>query len=156
MFYFFKILLIYFLERGEEREKEREREKDQCVRDTSIGCLSLGNLACNPGVCPDWESNLQPFGSQVGVHSTEPHQPECKFLKIYFEILDFKAFLGLEMCLAIEMYYDNYTLYKDQQCLHCERYRIPGLHLNSKFDIVQTAVALFKLLSSGSMLAGAG
>ena len=23
-----------------------------------------GNLACNPGMCPDWESNQQPFGLQ--------------------------------------------------------------------------------------------
>ena len=31
------------------------------------GCLSCGpqwGLACNPGMCPDWESNQQPFGSQ--------------------------------------------------------------------------------------------
>ena len=35
----------------------------------------LGNLASNPGMRPDWESNLQPFGSQAGTQSTEPHQP---------------------------------------------------------------------------------
>ena len=23
-----------------------------------------GDLACNPGMCPDWESNRQPFGLQ--------------------------------------------------------------------------------------------
>ena len=31
------------------------------------GCFSRGphmDLACNPGMCPDWESNRQPFGSQ--------------------------------------------------------------------------------------------
>ena len=36
---------------------------------------SSGNLAHNPGMCPDWESNQQPFGSQVGTQSTEPHHP---------------------------------------------------------------------------------
>ena len=34
-----------------------------------------GHLARNPGMCPDWESNQQPFGSQASTQSTEPHQP---------------------------------------------------------------------------------
>ena len=25
-----------------------------------------GDLACNPGMCPDWESNWRPFGLQAG------------------------------------------------------------------------------------------
>ena len=42
------------------------------------GCLShlpTGDPARNPGLCPDWESNQRPFGSQAGTQSTEPHQP---------------------------------------------------------------------------------
>ena len=42
------------------------------------GCLSSApyrGLARNPGMCPDWESNQQPFGLQVSTQSTEPHQP---------------------------------------------------------------------------------
>ena len=45
------------------------------------GCFSYaptpptGDLARNPGICPDWESNWRPFGSQAGTQSTEPHQP---------------------------------------------------------------------------------
>ena len=38
----------------------RERE-----RNINVCCLSYtptGALACNPGMCPDWESNRQPFG----------------------------------------------------------------------------------------------
>ena len=38
------------------------------------------DLAHNPGVCPDWESNRLPFGSQAGTRSTEPHQPEPKVI----------------------------------------------------------------------------
>ena len=34
-----------------------------------------GDLACNPGMCPDRELNWQPFGSQASAQSTEPHQP---------------------------------------------------------------------------------
>ena len=42
------------------------------------GCFSMpptGDLACNPGMCPDWESNQQSFGSQAHAQSTELHQP---------------------------------------------------------------------------------
>ena len=47
------------------------------------GCLlwaPTGDLACNPGTCPDWESNQWPFGSQAGTQSTEPHQPGPKVI----------------------------------------------------------------------------
>ena len=42
------------------------------------GCPShppTGDLACNQGMCPDWESNQRPFVSEFGTQSTEPHQP---------------------------------------------------------------------------------
>ena len=32
-------------------------------------------LACNPGMCHDWEPNQQPFGLQAGAQATEPHHP---------------------------------------------------------------------------------
>ena len=57
-----KILLIYFLEKG--REGEREGEKRQCVVVSSAP--PTGDLARNPGMCPDWESNRRPFDSQAG------------------------------------------------------------------------------------------
>ena len=38
-----------------------------------------GDLACNPGMCPDWKLNQGPFGSQAGTQSTEPHQPGLFF-----------------------------------------------------------------------------
>ena len=74
-FLFFSFLIFYlfiFIERR--REGEREGEKHQCVRDTSIS----RDLACNPGTCPDWESNWWPFSSQAGTQSTEPHHPGQK------------------------------------------------------------------------------
>ena len=37
--------------------------------------LSPKDLVCNPGMSPNWDSNQQPFGSQAGTQSTEPHQP---------------------------------------------------------------------------------
>ena len=45
-------------------------------------CLSpptpIRDVTCNPGMCPDWESNQHPFGSKAGAQSTEPHQPGKK------------------------------------------------------------------------------
>ena len=66
-----------FLERGEGREKEGE--KHQCVFASRVP--PTGDLACNPGMCPDWESNWRPFGLQAGTQSTEPHQPGLYNLK---------------------------------------------------------------------------
>ena len=75
--------LIYLLvERG-----EREGEKHQCVRDTSIGCLShtpnwrpgLQPRHLQPRHVPDGELNQQPFRSQASTPSTAPHQPGLGF-----------------------------------------------------------------------------
>ena len=40
-----------------------------------LSCDPTANLDCNPGMCPDWESNLQSFASQTHTESTELHQP---------------------------------------------------------------------------------
>ena len=68
---FFKRFYL-FLEGGEGREKERERNINVWL---PLAHPLLGDLFCNPGMCPDWESNQRPFGSQAGTQSTEPHQP---------------------------------------------------------------------------------
>ena len=60
-----------FRQRG--RDGEREGEKYQCVLASHVP--PTGDPAGNPGMCPDWESNQRPFGSQAGAQSTEPHQP---------------------------------------------------------------------------------
>ena len=54
----------------------REGEKHQCV--VASDTLPTGDLAGNPGMCPDWELNWRPFGSQASSQSTEPHQPGLK------------------------------------------------------------------------------
>ena len=45
---------------------EREREKYQCVVASHVA--PTGDLACNPGMCPYWESNWQPFGLQPALN----------------------------------------------------------------------------------------
>ena len=36
-------------------KREREGEKDHCVVASRV--TPTGDLACNPGMCPDWESH---------------------------------------------------------------------------------------------------
>ena len=55
------------------REREREGEKHQGVVASHVP--PTGDLAPNPGMCPDWELNWWLFGLQAGAQSTEPHQP---------------------------------------------------------------------------------
>ena len=45
------------------------------------------DLARNPGMCPDWKSNRQPFGLQVGTQSTEPHHQGLKYIRKETEAL---------------------------------------------------------------------
>ena len=64
--FFFPYLFIYLLrERG--REEEREGEKHQCVVASHVPLA--GELAHNPGMCPDWESNCDPlFTGLCSIH----------------------------------------------------------------------------------------
>ena len=73
LFFFFSFLKDLFIFRERRKEGEREGEKQQCVVASHVP--PTGDLAHNPGMCPVWESNLQPFGQQSGVQSTELHQP---------------------------------------------------------------------------------
>ena len=54
---------------GEREEQKHQSVVASCARPT-------GDLAHNPGMCPDWESNWRLFGSQAGTQFTVPHQPE--------------------------------------------------------------------------------
>ena len=74
-FYLFIYSLI-FREGG--REGERAPGKHQCV--VASRTPPTGDLARNPGMCPDWELNRRPFGWQVSTQFTEPHQPWHEFL----------------------------------------------------------------------------
>ena len=43
-----------------ERERKEQRERNICQL-PSVCTLTMGQT-CNLGMCPDWESNPQPFG----------------------------------------------------------------------------------------------
>ena len=77
LFVYFLHLFILFLERKEGRERNIN---------VWLPLVShTGDLACNPGMCPDQESNQWPFGSQASTQSTEPHQTGwyMSFQKLY-------------------------------------------------------------------------
>ena len=80
MFFFLKKIFYLFIFRQRGREGEREGEKHQCV--VTSFTLPTGDLACHPGLCPYWESNWQPFGSQASAQSTEPHQPGLHYFTL--------------------------------------------------------------------------
>ena len=77
-----------FLERRERREKKRERNIN--VRETHQSVAShtapTRVLACNPGMCPDTESNRQRFGSQASIQFTEPHRPRLTYVFLFLQI----------------------------------------------------------------------
>ena len=73
-----KLTVIFkkiFLERGEGREKERERNISMQEIHLLVASHAPpnGDLACNPGMCPDWESNQRPFGLQDDMQPTDSH-----------------------------------------------------------------------------------
>ena len=77
---FFTFLFYLFIwERG--REGEREGEKHQCV--VASHTPPTRDLAHNPGMCPNWELNQQPFGSQAlhSIHWAIPARAKYHFLE---------------------------------------------------------------------------
>ena len=74
----FICLFIYLLR---EEGKEKEGEKHQCVVASHVP--PTGDLAHNPGMCPDWKLNQRPFGSRACTQSTEPHQAGLKQQFLY-------------------------------------------------------------------------
>ena len=55
IFYFLFFKRFYLFNFREGREGEREGEEHQCVVASCV--FPTGDLALNPGMCPDWESN---------------------------------------------------------------------------------------------------
>ena len=68
--------LFIFRERGREGGERERNMKVWEIHGLVASCTPPSrDLARNPGMRPDWESNRQPLGLQAGIESTEPHQP---------------------------------------------------------------------------------
>ena len=57
-------------------EKEGEKHQGVVASPTPL----TEDLACNPGMCPNWELNQWPFSLQDNTQHTEPHQSGLKDL----------------------------------------------------------------------------
>ena len=90
LFFLKKDFIYLFLERGERKEKEKERNIDVWEMYWLVASRlpPTGDLALNPGMCPDWESNQWPFCSQAGTQSTEPLNPlfSCQYQAVLFMV----------------------------------------------------------------------
>ena len=72
---------LFVLDRGKGKETERNRNINVWL---PLMCPLWGpDLACNPGMCPDWELSQHHFGLQAGTQSTEPHQLGQKKYLLY-------------------------------------------------------------------------
>ena len=87
-------------------------------RKTSMcGCLShapTGDLAHNPGMCPDRESNQWLLGSQAGTQST-PARAESTLLDVCWH-LSFRTVLPSTYCISIAIPTDNRVLVRKASC----------------------------------------
>ena len=80
--------MIIFKDFGGERQRGGKGEKRHCMVASRVP--PTGDLALNPGMCPDRESNQQ--SSQAGAQSTEPHQLR-PYPIILMALLEFSAIL---------------------------------------------------------------
>ena len=85
LFLFFKRFYLFILESV--KEEERKGEKKQCV--VASRAPPNRDLAHNPGMSPDWESNQQPFDLQAGTQSTEGHHLGIKITFIVLGCIKF-------------------------------------------------------------------
>ena len=122
-FSFKKIEFIYlFLERGGRGEKERE-ETLMCERNIDgppLACTLTRDLACNPGMCPDKESNQQHFTLWNNTQPTEPHQSGLLgslLLFLYVEIIP--KFLYFTLKFGEHAYNHFFEFFYQVNCLLC-------------------------------------
>ena len=79
-------LYFFNLKRREGRGKERKRNID--VREkrqlASLLHTPTEDQTCHPGMCPDWESNEQPFCLRDDAQPTEPRRPRPSISFFFF------------------------------------------------------------------------
>ena len=130
---FFRFYLFIFRESG--REGGREGEKHQCVV-ASHTPTPTGDLAQNPGICPDWKSNWKPFTLHAGTQFTEPHHPKLT--------QSFWMWLTQYTCSPNSVYHPHWLV---QWSHHCSLICIP-VHspwLSVYIDVVQSILVILTI-----------
>ena len=102
-----RFYLFIFRERGKKGEGKGEiihvRKKHRLVASRTP---PTGDLACIPGMCPDWESNQRPFGSHAGAQSTELPQPGL-FLRLH----SISLYVCTTFCLSVHLSMDVWVVF---------------------------------------------
>ena len=78
-FFFFQDFVCLFLERGGGRKKGRETSMCGC-----LSCAPCWEPCCNPGMCPDWESNQRPLRFCRLVLNPLSHTSQGSFSSFFF------------------------------------------------------------------------
>ena len=82
---------FFFRERGREGEREGKERNINVWLPLTCPQLGTGDLACNPGTYPDWESNQRPFASQACAHPLS-YTSQGGFVNFIFCFLCLKSF----------------------------------------------------------------
>ena len=91
--------------------REEGREKHRCEREASIGCsrtCPTREGTCNLDMCPNQESNLQPFGYGMMFQPTEPQRPGLELLWVFSGIswtTTMNSVLCIAQCRYIHLHY---------------------------------------------------
>ena len=133
LFLFFKFvvfkILFFFLE-----GKENERERKQCV---VVSCTPpTGNLASNPGMWPDWESNQQPFGSQARTQTTELYQLGLSFY-LFLVIWNNLQAIEVQVIVCNSMHFDEDILLRNG---------LPALPGQCSLSVLDTTTVVISLV----------
>ena len=85
-FFLFLFIFYFYLFLDRRGEGESEGEKHQCV---FASCTpSTGDLTLNPGMCPDWELNQQPFALW---DNAQPNEPQWLGQSMFMSIIHIVA-----------------------------------------------------------------
>ena len=102
------------------------------------GCLlptPTVDLASNPGMCPDWESNWQPFGLQGRAQSSELQQPGLIFCLDKLSIVDIVVFKSPTITILLLISFKSLKIFLMYVCALCwvsiclQDYTVVGLLL---------------------------
>ena len=86
-FFLFSPESIFFIVFIESRRKRGTSMQERNIDQLLPICTWTKEHTHNLGMCPDWKSNLQPFGYGTMSQPPEPHQPEplVSILKALFD-----------------------------------------------------------------------
>ena len=68
--------------------------QERIIDQVSSFCTLTRDQACNPGMCPDWESKLQPFGPRTTLQPMEPQWPGPHFIDSKIRTLEISPHVG--------------------------------------------------------------